>query len=257
MKSEDYLKRYEDKAVAYICMNGHVLSTDIIADRVQDIKYCRDCGEKLITNCQKCNANIKGKAHYDYDFLTPPFRKPSNCPECGNPFPWTEKKLLLKENENNSIKDNIKLLNAVFERIHLIIKQLRQRYDDRDTINVKDEYDLQDLVHALLIIYFDDIRKEEWNPSYAGSSTRSDFLLKQEQIVIEIKHTRKGLNARKLGEELIIDKEKYKAHPDCKKLYCLVYDPEGYINNPKAIEEDLKEETETFSVKVLIVPKGY
>ena len=41
------------------------------------------------------------------------------------------------------------------------------------------------------ILYFDDIRAEEWTPSYAGKCARVDFLLKNEKIVIEVKKTRK------------------------------------------------------------------
>lgn len=43
---------------------------------------------------------------------------------------------------------------------------------------LEDEYDVQDLPHALLLLYFDDVRAEEWTPSYAGKSARMDFLLK-------------------------------------------------------------------------------
>lgn len=109
----------------------------------------------------------------------------------------------------------------------------------------------------MLKIYFDDVRTEEWNPSYAGGSTRSDFLLKEEKIVIEVKKTRSGLKSKQLGEQLIIDIAKYKSHPDCKVLYCFVYDPEGYISNPKGIENDLNSDSKDMKVKVKIIPKGH
>jgi REase_DpnII-MboI len=64
------------------------------------------------------------------------------------------------------------------------------------------EYDVQDLLHALLHLYCDDIRTEEWTPSYAGASSRMDFLLKKEKIVVEVKKTRQGLDAREVGEQL-------------------------------------------------------
>ena len=66
-----------------------------------------------------------------------------------------------------------------------------------------------------------------------------DFLLKAEQIVLEAKMTRRGLGAKELSEELIIDAAKYKQHPDCKTLICLVYDPTGSVKNPRGIERDL------------------
>jgi REase_DpnII-MboI len=52
---------------------------------------------------------------------------------------------------------------------------------------MKDEYDVQDSLHALLKLHFDDVRREEWTPSYAGSQSRMDFLLKREKIVVETK----------------------------------------------------------------------
>ena len=85
---------------------------------------------------------------------------------------------------------------------------------------MKDEYDVQDLLHALLRIFFKDIRPEEWVPSYAGSSSRMDFLLHQEEIVIEVKMTRDGLKQKELVDQLLIDIARYEKHPGCKTLIC-------------------------------------
>lgn len=41
-----------------------------------------------------------------------------------------------------------------------------------------DEYDLQDLVESLLRFLYNDVRPEERTPSYAGSSSVMDFLLR-------------------------------------------------------------------------------
>ena len=144
-------------------------------------------------------------------------------------------------------------LNRVFSRFHKIARQLRSRYADRATIDITDEYDVQDLLHALLKLYFDDIRAEEWTPSYAGKSARVDFLLKNEQIVIEVKKTRQGLADKELGDQLIIDVDRYKAHPDCKKLICFVYDPEGRVTNPAGLINDLNTQHQGF-VDVIIEP---
>jgi hypothetical protein len=145
-------------------------------------------------------------------------------------------------------------LEMLFDRFHLVVKQLRHRYNSRNTLDVEDEYDVQDLLHALLRIYFEDIRNEEWAPSYAGGSSRMDFLLKAEKTVIEVKKTRKGLGDRELGKQLVEDKAKYKAHPDCERLVCFVYDPDGRIVNPRGIERDLNSQEEGFNVLVVIKP---
>lgn len=121
-------------------------------------------------------------------------------------------------------------------RFHQVARQLRSRREDRATLDVRDEHDVQDLMHALLWIDFVDVRPEEATPSYAAKSSRMDFLLKQEQIVIEVKRTRPGLGAREIASELIEDIDRYKAHPECKALVCFVYDPEGLVANPRGVE---------------------
>jgi hypothetical protein len=147
-------------------------------------------------------------------------------------------------------------LNLLFRRFHQIARQIRRRHDQRETISVQDEYDVQDLLHALLSIFFEDIRAEEWTPSYAGGSSRMDFLLKEEQAVVEAKMSRKGLSSKTLGDQLIVDIEKYQAHPDCRRLFCFVYVPEGWITNPRGIENDLSKPHGTLEVFVAIEPKS-
>src|SRR6266851_4668899 len=68
-------------------------------------------------------------------------------------------------------------LERILGRFHQVAKQLQKRHAGKDTLRIMDEYDVQDLLHALLKIDFNDIRAEEWTPSYAGKSARMDFLL--------------------------------------------------------------------------------
>lgn len=146
-------------------------------------------------------------------------------------------------------------IQLIINRFHLIARQLRARYSDRPTIEIEDEYDVQDLFHSLLKLYFDDVRPEEYTPSYAGSASRVDFLLKKEKIIIEIKKTRKNLGAKEVGEQLIIDSQRYQSHPDCSQLICFVYDPEERIANPRGIENDLTHEISNVPVSVFIRPE--
>lgn len=145
----------------------------------------------------------------------------------------------------------LKILNS----FHDVATQIRNRYNKRDTLIISDEYDIQDLLHGLLRIEFDDIRPEEYTPSYAGSSTRMDFLLKKEKTVIEVKKTRNGLKDKEVGDQLILDSQHYKIHPDCKRLICFVYDPENRIENPRGLETDLNAlTTDNLIIEVYIRP---
>lgn len=164
---------------------------------------------------------------------------------------YIEREYILLEKKENVNLANI--FDLIFNNFHKVVKSLRNRYNNRNTLDVDDEYDVQDLLFAILQIFFKDIRKEEWTPSYAGNSARVDFLLKEEKVVIEVKKTRKTMKDKDLGEQLIIDIAKYKSHPDCKKLICFIYDPEGRIVNPEGIVKDLENENKNF-VKIYINP---
>jgi hypothetical protein len=89
-----------------------------------------------------------------------------------------------------TIEDADRLLGNILSKFHLVVREIGERHENRPTLEVLDEYDVQDLLHGLLRLCFDDIRVEEWTPEYAGSSARMDFLLKKEQIAIEVKKTK-------------------------------------------------------------------
>ena len=149
--------------------------------------------------------------------------------------------------------DALEKIELIANRFHTVARQLRHRHADRDTLTISDEYDVQDLFHALLRVFFDDIRDEEWTPSYAGGASRIDFLLKHEQVLVEIKMTRLGLaKGKDVSDQLIIDSERYRVHPDCKMLVAFVYDPQEYLNNPSGIERDLTKTINDVPVKVII-----
>ncbi|MGX9258091.1 malate dehydrogenase [Pantoea ananatis] len=158
------------------------------------------------------------------------------------------------ESKKNTIapKDNLDIIINLLNRFPAFCRQLSKRYNNRETLEIKDEYDVQDLIHALLKLHFDDIRPEEYTPSFAGAASRQDFLLKDEKIVIEVKKTRKSLGASKIGEELVVDIARYSVHQDCETLICFVYDPEYWINNPKGVVADLESLDTKGKVKVII-----
>lgn len=162
---------------------------------------------------------------------------------------YIDKDFITFEHKNEVDIDSA--LNKIFSCFYKVARQLRSRHDNRETLKIEDEYDVQDLLHALLLLYFDDVRAEEWTPSYAGKSARMDFLLKNERVVIEVKKTRLGLADKELGDQLIIDVERYKVHPDCKKLICFVYDPEGHIGNPNGLIADLNNQHEGFATVII------
>jgi REase_DpnII-MboI len=165
-------------------------------------------------------------------------------------LPWLEKPRP-KAGMAGSSRDEH--LERLLRRFHTVARQLRRRYDDRPTLEINDEYDVQDLLHALLKIEFEDVRPEEVAPSHAGASSRMDFLLKAQKVVVEAKMASAKLRDKQIGEQLIIDIERYQSHPSCDRLVCLVYDPEDHIRNPAGLENDLSGKRGRIDVKVIVV----
>lgn len=148
--------------------------------------------------------------------------------------------------------DAVPLVLALGEKMLLVQRSLRIHPRGRATIPFADEYDDQYLHRALLVQFFEDVRDEDYTPSYAGGNSRIDFVLPAYSLAVELKHTRSGLRDVKLGEELIVDREKYRGHQSVTHLVCLVFDYEGHLRNPRALETDLQKSTATPDMAVTV-----
>lgn len=159
----------------------------------------------------------------------------------------------------SSSPDNLEIdsVDAVLEKIcinfHRCVKAIMNRHDNRQTLNVTDEYDVQDLLLGILKLFVEDIRPEDYVPSYAGGNSRTDFYLPQYDTFIETKMTRKSLRDKDIGEQLSIDIARYR--DSCKKLICLVYDKDGLLSNPHGLISDLEKlSSDGMKVKVYVTP---
>lgn len=79
--------------VAQICLNGHVITSRIKRSPELGQKFCGECGDPTITECQNCKSEIRGYYYADSAVISP-YIAPHYCHECGKPYPWTERKLL-------------------------------------------------------------------------------------------------------------------------------------------------------------------
>ena len=148
-------------------------------------------------------------------------------------------------------------IETLFHRFHAVAIQLQKRQRGKPPFKMEDEYDVQDLLHGLLKIFFNDIEPEEYCPSYCGTSPRIDFFLRNEKAFIEAKIASATHRRKKIAEELIIDKEYYSKKEGLKAIFCLVYDPSGIIDNPYGFEKDLSELDSQPKVRVFVVPRVY
>jgi hypothetical protein len=148
-------------------------------------------------------------------------------------------------------------LVAICERFHRAVVHLSHRRRGRAVIDFSDEYDVQDVFGTVLKCIYDDVRKEEWTPSYAGKAGRIDFIITDVKTAAELKRAR---SRQQVAEELMIDIEKYAQRSDINRLVCYVYDPDGFLRRDAGqIERDLSglrtHDGRTLDVIVLVRPK--
>ena len=252
-------KDYVTIVVSDLEVLSNKCSRDIENEQSLNAEYYRQEYNRILEEAKKAqpervaDINSISKKHYGYD------RDDMNDLAKLHEVDAATSKLLARlkpQKEYEGKEDILYNLERIFRRFQQVARQISRRYDSRPTLHVTDEYDVQDLLHALLRIYYDDIRPEEWTPSYAGSSSRMDFLLKEEQVVVETKKSRDNLRDKQVGEELMIDIQKYSEHPACKSLVCFIYDPDGKITNPAGLENDLnKLSNDNLQVHTFVFPK--
>lgn len=154
-----------------------------------------------------------------------------------------------------ALVDDLEKLLIICRRFPLMVDTLRKRYGQRPPLEMIDEYDVQDLLHSVLRLHFDDVRPEEYTPSYAGKHSRVDFLLPSERMVVEAKMTRAGLGQKDVINQLLIDVGRYSKMEQVDTLVCLVFDPERRCDNPKGIENDVENSGGRLKVRVVVCPQ--
>jgi hypothetical protein len=146
---------------------------------------------------------------------------------------------LIDGEQNTREAPPIDTLVQVLRRFHAFAIDLQRRRAGKPAFEIRDEYDVQDLLYALLKLHFMDVQREEPSPSFAGASSRIDFLLRELDLAIEVKMIRESLTARELGQELITDVARYFEHPKCKCLVFFIYDPQRGLANAAGLRRDV------------------
>jgi hypothetical protein len=141
--------------------------------------------------------------------------------------------LLLEDIENQLLevkfisKNSEEVLRDIFynfpNAVQKIIKDRRKGHSEFD---IKDEYDVQDILYVIVKSFFPNMRDEDPIPKVGGKSTKIDLILREEKILIEVKMMKeKDSNETHFIEQLKVDFESYHKCSWLDKLFCFVYDP--------------------------------
>lgn len=145
------------------------------------------------------------------------------------------------------------VLEVIIRGLRRSCYPLRNRRANIPSLTFDNEYDYQDLLHALMAPWIRDIRREDYVAKYLGTNKRVDFYLPDYSIIIELKYVRDRAHARKVGDELSIDIMHYQKHPGCKQLWVVIADPNELLDNPGGMQNDLVESTSNISVRPLVL----
>ena len=237
--------------IMQVCDNGHWITSLYLASPDNRKQQCDLCGAKTLIACPHCHFEIPGLDHKRV--IGAGTGVPTHCERCSERFPWADQ---FEAGGASLVDASFQRVDRLCSRFQMVARHLQLQYDEPESITLRDTYSVGNLLHAILQLEFDDIRPMEWNPPYARGSSHTDFFLKTEQILVEIKTSRATLTAKELDEQLNFDIARYATLPNCRILACFVFDPGRYIDNPERIKNSLeRKSTDTLRVKVLVYPR--
>ncbi|GGA95708.1 hypothetical protein [Mucilaginibacter rubeus] len=115
------------------------------------------------------------------------------------------------------------ILNNFSNAVQKVVKERRKGHP---AYAIVDEYDVQDILYVILKCVFPLLRDEDPIPKVGGKSTKIDLILRQEDILIEVKMIKSAdSNETHFIEQLKVDFESYHECKWLKKLFCFVWDP--------------------------------
>jgi len=114
---------------------------------------------------------------------------------------------------------------------------------------IDDEYDVQDLLYAMLKPLIPDLNDENPTPKTAGDSGRVDLCSNQHNFIIEIKHAKSSDRLNRISQECRERIIKYKDYPNLKWMIFFIYDPSHFIADRHNFQTDFSAKQFTWNEK--------
>jgi hypothetical protein len=129
-------------------------------------------------------------------------------------------------------------VNAAMAGFKDVVAVLQQRRAGKTPFELKDEYDVQDVLYAMLRPVLVDLEREDPTPKDLGSSKKCDLVSRSNSLVIEAKYVRDKRHGTSVFDEIKVDVDSYHTHPACRDLVVFVYDAFGFVRNARQHERD-------------------
>jgi hypothetical protein len=128
----------------------------------------------------------------------------------------------------------LELVLQVGGRIREAARVLEHRRKDKTPYAIEDEYDVQDLLLAVLRTYFKFTVKENPLPKRGGISSRADLSIEELGVIIEVKFVRGPADQRRVVKEFAEDQQFYIEWQHLKHFVYLVYNSDE-LSDPEAL----------------------
>ena len=166
-----------------------------------------------------------------------------------------EKTLIKIKYENKTTEEMVRDILHNFS--NAVKKVLANRRKDHPEFSIDDEYDVQDILYVILKAIFPTLKDEDPIPKVGAKSSKIDLILRQEEILIEVKMIKKSdSNEVHFIEQLKVDFESYHECQWLKKMFCFVYDPfkkTRDVSNFYDLNGDRSKSGHRFNVEVIVV----
>lgn len=137
---------------------------------------------------------------------------------------------------NSAPAPEIELLLRVCSRLPDAARALASRRKGKMPFKIEDEYDAQDLLHALVRGYFKySITEEPMGRVGAGQSSRADLAMEELGVLIEVKYVRGPKDQSRIVEELAHDLLLYSKWAPLETFIYLVVNGRD-LRDPEALE---------------------
>ncbi len=224
---------HREQGIMQVCRHGHVITGLLQVYPGEGLSHCDRCGAETIDRCPTCGQGLAGSAYVPGLVPIGRLRPPAYCSGCGARFPWTEAP------SPTPTAEALPRLEALLRRLPRVARQLRSRHADRPPFRLVDDYDLEDLLRALLALEFEVVRSESRTPTYAAG-VRTDWRLPPVDsgpaLVLTAKRITAALTERELARQLEEDVGYYARRGADGVLVIYLYDPEGLLPDPAGLE---------------------
>ncbi len=148
----------------------------------------------------------------------------------------TELKLRHQGVAKPSPASEIQLLLQLCKRLPNSAKVLTRRRSNKVAYEIVDEYDVQDLLQAIIRAYFKYSVSEEPIGKLAGSSSRADFAIEELGVIIEVKYVHGPNEQERIKNQFAEDQQSYSRWQHLQHFIYVVYGADD-LKDPESLDE--------------------